>query len=138
MLAEKPVLVNGAPAVLNTGQLLGMLLPALNNFVLVSGGPGTGKTFIVINLLRNMARLGVPPGRMRITAPTGRAAQKLAEAVRRGIMSLADPDGQDLALASIRARPFTVFSGTARRATTSCITGTTGCRPTSSSSTRRR
>jgi exodeoxyribonuclease V alpha subunit len=102
VLAEKPVLVNGAPAVLNEGQLLGVVLPALNNFVLVSGGPGTGKTFIVINLLRNMARLGVPPERMRITAPTGRAAQKLAEAVRRGIMSLAEPDTSDLALASIQ------------------------------------
>jgi exodeoxyribonuclease V alpha subunit len=102
VLAERPLLLGGAPAVLNPGQLLGMVLPSLNNFVLVSGGPGTGKTFIVINLLRTMARLGVRPERMRITAPTGRAAQKLAEAVRRGILSLADPDEADLALASVQ------------------------------------
>ena len=102
VLAKRPVLLNGAPAHLNAGQLLAVTLPALNNFVLVSGGPGTGKTFIVINLLRTMARLGVRPERMRITAPTGRAAQKLAEAVRRGIRSLADPDPADLALASIQ------------------------------------
>ncbi len=102
VLDEKPLLVNGAPAVLNAGQRLGILMPALKNFILVSGGPGTGKTFIVINLLRTMARLGVPVERMRITAPTGRAAQKLAEAVRRGIMSLDSPGEQDLSLASIR------------------------------------
>lgn len=102
VLAEKPMLLNGAPAVLNAGQRLGMIMPALNNFILVSGGPGTGKTFIVINLLRMMSRMGIAADRMRITAPTGRAAQKLAESVRRGITSLETPGDEDLPLASIR------------------------------------
>jgi len=99
ILSIKPVLVNGSPALLNAGQRLGILLPALNNFILVSGGPGTGKTFIVINLLRMMVRMGIPAERMRITAPTGRAAQKLAEAVRRGIAYLEAPGEEDISLA---------------------------------------
>jgi len=102
ILSIKPVLVNGSPALLNAGQRLGILLPALNNFILVSGGPGTGKTFIVINLLRMMVRMGIPAERMRITAPTGRAAQKLAEAVRRGIASLEAPGEEVISLASIQ------------------------------------
>ncbi len=102
VLHEKPVCINDAPALLNSGQKLGVLLPAFKNFVLISGGPGTGKTFIVLTLLRVMARLGVPADRVRLAAPTGRAAQKLTDSIQRGIASIAERDACDDSLTSLQ------------------------------------
>lgn len=102
VLSEKPVCLNGAPALLNAAQKLGAVLPVLKNFVLISGGPGTGKTFIVLTLLRIAVRLGVTPDRIRIAAPTGRAAQKLTDSIQRGIDSIAEPDPRDDSLASLQ------------------------------------
>jgi len=102
VLREKPVIINGAPAILNREQTLAVLLPVLNNFVLISGGPGTGKTFIVLTLLRVMARMGVSPQRIRIAAPTGRAAQRLTDSLRSGIASISGPDAPDSGIATVQ------------------------------------
>lgn len=93
----------GTPAILNAEQKLGILMPLLKNFVLVSGGPGTGKTFIVFSLARLLVRLGIPAERIKIAAPTGRAAQKLTDAFTRGLVSLGDREGPDRELSDIRA-----------------------------------
>ncbi len=102
VLHERPVILKGAPALLNSGQRLGVVLPALKNFIIISGGPGTGKTFIVLTLLRVMARLGVAPDRIRIAAPTGRAAQKLTDSIQRGIASITERDQYDDFLALLQ------------------------------------
>lgn len=62
-------------------------------FVL-SGGPGTGKTATVVRwlalLLRQRSALGLPEAPvLRLAAPTGKAAQRLAESVRLGREQLA-------------------------------------------------
>ncbi len=55
----------------------------LRPFAVISGGPGTGKTFTVVRLL---AVLAAQPGgrdlRVALAAPTGKAAARLQEAVR--------------------------------------------------------
>ncbi len=102
VLHERPVRLNGAPALLNSGQKLGVVLPAMKNFVVISGGPGTGKTFIVLTLLRVAVRLGVAPDRIRIAAPTGRAAQKLTDSIQRGIASISERDIRDDSLALLQ------------------------------------
>ncbi len=55
----------------------------LRPFTVISGGPGTGKTFTVVRLL---AVLAAQPGgrdlRVALAAPTGKAAARLQEAVR--------------------------------------------------------
>jgi len=102
VLVEKPVRINSEPVHLNGGQKLGILLPVCNNFVIISGGPGTGKTFIVLTLLRVMARLGMAPGLIKIAAPTGRAAQRLTDSIHRGISSIRDRDAHDDSLASLQ------------------------------------
>ncbi|GIX40155.1 MAG: hypothetical protein KatS3mg128_1204 [Silanimonas sp.] len=57
-------------------------------FVL-TGGPGTGKTTTVLRmLLARQRQLGSPP-RVRVAAPTGKAAQRLVEAMREGRAGLA-------------------------------------------------
>jgi exodeoxyribonuclease V alpha subunit len=102
VLHEKPLYIQGVKAVLNDGQTKGIMLPLLKNFVLVSGGPGTGKTFIVFTLLRVLARLGVPVERIKIAAPTGRAARKLTEAIQSGIASIPDRDAPFDAIADLQ------------------------------------
>ena len=54
-------------------------------FSVVAGGPGTGKTTtvarIVALLYEQAAALGLPPPRVALAAPTGKAAARLGEAV---------------------------------------------------------
>jgi exodeoxyribonuclease V alpha subunit len=52
---------------------------------LITGGPGTGKTTIVVALLRALAWSGVPMGEVAVAAPTGKAAQRLAQAIDAGL-----------------------------------------------------
>jgi exodeoxyribonuclease V alpha subunit len=54
---------------------------------LVTGAPGTGKTSIVVALVRALAWLGERMDAVAIAAPTGKAAQRLQEALRAGLAS---------------------------------------------------
>jgi exodeoxyribonuclease V alpha subunit len=66
-------------------------------FVL-SGGPGTGKTTWTAAWLRALMRLpGADPARVRLCAPTGRAARRLAESLRERLGSLAGGAADDAA-----------------------------------------
>ena len=69
-------------------QQLAVLNSAHLPFSVISGGPGTGKTTIVVTLLRLLVRLGVEPSAMGLAAPTGKAAYRMGEAIRRAF-----PDG---------------------------------------------
>jgi exodeoxyribonuclease V alpha subunit len=55
---------------------------------LISGGPGTGKTTIVVALLRALAWMGEPMQGVAIAAPTGKAAQRLRETIAAGLESI--------------------------------------------------
>ncbi|MFC6668905.1 AAA family ATPase [Marinobacterium aestuariivivens] len=65
-------------------------------FAVISGGPGTGKTTTVIKLLalhiEQQLALGVKP-RIRLAAPTGKAAARMAESIAaaRGRLALPAP-----------------------------------------------
>ncbi len=59
---------------------------ALRRFTVISGGPGTGKTFTVAGLLALLLDLhgdAEPPLRIALAAPTGKAAARLGESARR-------------------------------------------------------
>jgi exodeoxyribonuclease V alpha subunit len=64
-------------------QRVAAVLSVAGKFCVISGGPGTGKTFTVAKIL---ALLLEQPGarnlRIALTAPTGKAAQRLKEAIR--------------------------------------------------------
>ena len=58
----------------------------LNRFVVISGGPGTGKTSTVIRILALLLAQN-PEMRIELVAPTGKAAARLAESIRKGKQS---------------------------------------------------
>jgi exodeoxyribonuclease V alpha subunit len=65
---------------------------------LITGGPGTGKTTIVVTLLRALAWMGVSMDAVAIAAPTGKAAQRLREAIASGLAATS----RDIAEAALR------------------------------------
>jgi exodeoxyribonuclease V alpha subunit len=85
VLLARPLLRAGAPVLLNGDQQRATALALLRNLTVISGGPGTGKTSIVFTLLRCLVRCGVPVERIALAAPTGRAAQRLSDAIRGGL-----------------------------------------------------
>ncbi|MGH8082206.1 MAG: exodeoxyribonuclease V subunit alpha, partial [Lysobacter sp.] len=74
-------------------------LALLQSLLLATGGPGTGKTTTiarVLLLLIAQARLdGVAPPRIALAAPTGRAAERMAESLRNAAEGLRALDGID-------------------------------------------
>jgi exodeoxyribonuclease V alpha subunit len=65
---------------------------------LITGGPGTGKTTTVARLLAVLLMHGqIAPGRVAIVAPTGKAAERLAESLRRATAAPVPGARDDLA-----------------------------------------
>ncbi len=79
-----------AAAGLDPQQSLAVEALLSRRLVLLSGGPGTGKTSTVVQMLAALLRL--QPGlRLQLAAPTGKAAARLGAAVARGASALEPP-----------------------------------------------
>ncbi len=93
-------LFGAQPAGPTAGQRLAARLAVQRRLAVITGGPGTGKTTTVnriLALLLDQARAaGQPPPRVRLLAPTGKAAARLAAAVA-GAPELEAPDREALA-----------------------------------------
>lgn len=57
-------------------------LVGCQNFLIISGGPGTGKTTTVTRILAHLLEQGTDPGRILLAAPTGKAAMRMQESIR--------------------------------------------------------
>lgn len=55
---------------------------ATNNFCVITGGPGTGKTYTVTALLGVLIKQGVDPRKIALAAPTGKAAARLTQSIQ--------------------------------------------------------
>lgn len=66
-------------------QLAAAVSGALQNLTLITGGPGTGKTTTVARLLAVLYALH-PDLRVALAAPTGKAAARMAESLRRAAL----------------------------------------------------
>ena len=62
-------------------QKIAAVVAALNQFSIISGGPGTGKTYTVAKILALLLELSPSPLRIALTAPTGKAAARLTESI---------------------------------------------------------
>lgn len=70
---------------------LAAALALRKHLLIIGGGPGTGKTSTVVRLMAALTRLAAAqhkPFTIAMAAPTGKAAARLAESVRRGISQL--------------------------------------------------
>jgi exodeoxyribonuclease V alpha subunit len=77
------------------GQKLAAALALLRSLTIVSGGPGTGKTTTVVKFLACLLAAD-PETRIALTAPTGKAAARLQEAVANFKSTLAPAVGERL------------------------------------------
>ena len=56
-------------------------LAVQQNFSIITGGPGTGKTTTVVKILAVLQSLAVEPLQIALAAPTGKAAMRLQESI---------------------------------------------------------
>jgi exodeoxyribonuclease V alpha subunit len=98
---SRPVNHNTGSIVLESEQREAVRVAVRNPMTIISGGPGTGKTTIIISLLRVLRRLGVTCEEIALAAPTGKAANRMGEAIRSGREGIADPAEADLDLANL-------------------------------------
>ncbi len=72
-----------APDGTESRQRLAAATAAQQHLTIISGGPGTGKTSTVVKILALLCRLGeARPERIKLAAPTGKAAARLQDAIR--------------------------------------------------------
>jgi exodeoxyribonuclease V alpha subunit len=73
-------------------QRVACALAVRGPFTIVTGGPGTGKTWTAVRIIALLQRLHQPqsaqPLRIRLAAPTGKAAQRLTESIAAGWKTL--------------------------------------------------
>ncbi|MBA6420746.1 exodeoxyribonuclease V subunit alpha [Pseudomonas sp. 5Ae-yellow] len=72
-------------------QLIACALAARGRFSIITGGPGTGKTTTVVRLLALLQTPAVERGqalRIRLAAPTGKAAARLTESIGKQVGQL--------------------------------------------------
>ena len=103
VLAERPIMGGEKPVAFTAQQRLALLLGLTEPLFVLSGGPGTGKTTIILNLLRLMIRSGVPAERIRMAAPTGKAAARMMESIGGGLRSIEKATDADRTIETLKA-----------------------------------
>lgn len=92
----------GPPIVKDPVQMEALMLGLTSRLAIISGGPGTGKTSLMVNLLRGLLRCGISADEILLGAPTGRAAQKMTEAIAGQIATIAGPTAADMKIARLK------------------------------------
>lgn len=96
-------MLRGQPLQLDRHQQRALDTALAHNFAIISGGPGTGKTSIVLTLLRCLVRGGYAVDRIALAAPTGRAAQRLTDSLRTGLERVSATDEPDAQIRDLAA-----------------------------------
>jgi exodeoxyribonuclease V alpha subunit len=96
------------PDLLSEEQARAVHLALERPLALVTGGPGTGKTAIVVAMLRAWLHGGLSADDLLLAAPTGKAAQRMGQSVRDTLLRLPEPDAQDRTLLTRAPEPRTL------------------------------
>jgi exodeoxyribonuclease V alpha subunit len=104
----RPTFQNSEPVLLSEEQQSAMRAALSLPMAVVSGGPGTGKTSVVLSILRALVRLGVPVEAIALAAPTGKAANRMEESIRKGLASIPKREARDEALLAGFPEPKTI------------------------------
>jgi len=91
VLSNSPV-VNNTEIKPNVEQQIASALALINNFTVISGGPGTGKTTVIFTILRSLLKLGISVNKIALLAPTGRAAYRMKESIKNLCEAVGDGD----------------------------------------------
>jgi exodeoxyribonuclease V alpha subunit len=113
---EVDPLVMKAPDNLEGEQRKAVAAAVRGSLTLVTGGPGTGKTSIIVAMLRSLVRGETPllPGEILLAAPTGKAAQRMRQAIQRKLKKLEEGqslDDRDKALLGMEPKTLHVLLG---------------------------
>lgn len=82
-----------------------VLEAASRRLSVITGGPGTGKTSIVVSLIYLLQELGIELGSIAMAAPTGKATHRLASAVRKDLDAQGDSPRAETLHRLLGARP---------------------------------
>lgn len=69
-------------------------LALISPFILISGGPGTGKTTTVAKLLALLCQTNAKLPEIQLAAPTGKAAARMTEALHNAVQKIPDLDAK--------------------------------------------
>ncbi|HEU4373706.1 MAG TPA: exodeoxyribonuclease V subunit alpha [Telluria sp.] len=84
-------------------QKLACAIAVRGSVAIITGGPGTGKTYTVARLLALLFAVGNQQ-RIALAAPTGKAAARLEQSIKSALTELADKVGDQLPLRDLTAR----------------------------------
>lgn len=104
----RPARIGNAAVTLSAEQEQAVRSAVGRRFTVISGGPGTGKTAIVVSMLRVLCRLGEPVDAVALAAPTGKAAHRMGASIRQGLMAVPDRDAPDEQLLAGAVEPQTL------------------------------
>jgi exodeoxyribonuclease V alpha subunit len=98
----------GSKLLLSDEQRNAVATAASNSIALISGGPGTGKTSIILAILRVLTRIGLKPEQLALAAPTGKAAFRMGESIAQGLSRIEAPADADRLLKQRCPEPATI------------------------------
>lgn len=88
----RPPVRGGKPQKHSAEQRAALEASVARPFTVITGGPGTGKTAIIVSILRVLARAGVAPASIALAAPTGKAAQRMRSSIATSLEQIAAPE----------------------------------------------
>lgn len=97
-----------APTQLSKEQCTAVAAALSQPLTLISGGPGTGKTSIVVAMLRAALRAGYAPSDIALAAPTGKAANRMFGAIKATVGRLGELEKPDRPLVEPAMAPRTL------------------------------
>ncbi len=106
---SRPATGARGPIVLTDEQRRAVEVASVSPITVISGGPGTGKTSIVVTLLRVAMELGdLAPSAIALAAPTGKAAERMRASIEATLGAIEAPSPEDERLRAELAAPKTI------------------------------